>query len=87
MDNRDRGTFEEGAHPPDQETLMDEPKGLPETHGYATAAWNAGQVTGKIVERTGPLLNLPPRFEPLDKPFPLLARLGIGVTQPKTGGR
>ncbi len=68
-------------------TLMDEPKGLPETHGYATAAWNAGQVTGKIVERTGPLLNLPPRFEPLDKPFPLLARLGIGVTQPKTGGR
>lgn len=68
-------------------TLMDEPKGLPETHGYATAAWNAGQVTGKIVERTGPLLNMQPRFEPLDKPFPLLARLGIGATPPKSGGR
>ena len=66
-------------------TLMDEPQGLPETHGYATAAWNAGQVTGKIVERTGPLLGLPPRFEPLDKPFPLVARLGIGMNRTAGG--
>lgn len=68
-------------------TLMDEPQGLPETHGYATAAWNAGQVTGKIVERTGPLLGLPPRFEPIDKPFPLLARLGVGAGRATTSRR
>jgi cell division protein FtsI (penicillin-binding protein 3) len=60
-------------------TVMDEPQGLPETHGYRTAAWNSGMVTGKIVERTGPLLGLPPRFEIPDKPFPLLARLGYGL--------
>jgi cell division protein FtsI (penicillin-binding protein 3) len=60
-------------------TVMDEPQGLPETHGYRTAAWNSGAVTGKIVERTGPLLGLPPRFELPDKPFPLLARLGYGL--------
>ncbi len=37
-------------------TLLDEPQGVPETAGYRTAAWNAGPVTGKIIERTGPLL-------------------------------
>ncbi len=57
-------------------TLLDEPQGLPETAGYRTAAWNAGPVTGKIIERTGQLLGLPPRFELPQKPFPLLAKLG-----------
>ena len=60
-------------------TVMDEPQGTTETHGYRTAAWNAGAVTGKIIERGGPLLGLPPRFEPPTQPFPLLARLGIGA--------
>ena len=69
-------------------TVMDEPQGLPETHGYKTAAWNSGAVTGKIVERTGPLLGLPPRFELPDKPFPILAKLGIGLaTQTNSGAR
>ncbi|MCI0466385.1 MAG: penicillin-binding protein 2 [Beijerinckiaceae bacterium] len=57
-------------------TLLDEPQGLPETGGYRTAAWNAGPVTGKIIERTGQLLGLPPRFELPPQPFPLLAKLG-----------
>jgi cell division protein FtsI (penicillin-binding protein 3) len=60
-------------------TLMDEPQGLPETHGYRTAAWNAGQVTGKIIERVGPLLGIPPRFEQPMQPFPLLAKLGYSA--------
>ncbi len=60
-------------------TVMDEPQGTPETHGYRTAAWNAGAVTGRIIERTGPLLGLPPRFELPTQPFPLLARLGVGL--------
>jgi cell division protein FtsI (penicillin-binding protein 3) len=57
-------------------TMLDEPQALPETGGYRTAAWNAGTVTGKIIERVGPLLGVEPRFTPPRHPFPLLAQLG-----------
>ncbi|GEO99808.1 penicillin-binding protein [Methylobacterium haplocladii] len=57
-------------------TLMDEPQGLPETGGYATAAYNSGSVTGKIIERVAPILGLPPQFDPPAKPFPLMVKLG-----------
>jgi cell division protein FtsI (penicillin-binding protein 3) len=71
-------------------TVLDEPQGLPETHGFATAAWNAGAVTGQIVERVGPLLGLPPRFPAPQAPFPLLAKLGFGFVNlpatPNAGG-
>lgn len=68
-------------------TLLDEPQGLPETQGYRTAAWNSGSVTGKIIERTGPLLGIPPRIEFPTQPFPLLAKLGYGMANaPATGG-
>jgi cell division protein FtsI (penicillin-binding protein 3) len=60
-------------------TLMDEPQGLPETGGYRTAAWNSGSVTGKIIERTGPMLGIAPRFDLPTQPFPLLAKLGYGM--------
>jgi len=60
-------------------TFMDEPQGLPETGGYRTAAWNAGSVTGKLIERTGPMLGMAPRFELPTQPFPLLAKLGYGI--------
>jgi len=68
-------------------TLLDEPQGLPETAGYRTAAWNSGQVTGKIIERIGPLLGIPPRIELPAHPFPLLAKLGYGIANtPASGG-
>jgi cell division protein FtsI (penicillin-binding protein 3) len=54
-------------------TVMDEPQGLPETHGLRTAGWNVGVVTGKLIERTGPLLGGPPR-------------LGIGMAQSGSPG-
>ncbi len=57
-------------------TLLDEPQGLPETDNYHTAAWNAGEITGKIIERTAPLLDIAPRQESPPEPFPLLAKLG-----------
>ncbi len=60
-------------------TLMDEPQGLPETGGYRTAAWNSGSVTGKIIERTGPMLGIAPRIDLPTQPFPLLAKLGYGI--------
>jgi cell division protein FtsI (penicillin-binding protein 3) len=62
-------------------TLMDEPKGLPETHGYATSGWNASPVTGRIIERVAPLLGLPPRFEAPNQPFPVMARMGAWGTR------
>ena len=57
--------------------VLDEPKGLPETHGYATSGWNAAPVTGRIIERIGPMLDLDPRFETPSQPFPAVARLGV----------
>ena len=68
-------------------TIMDEPQGLPETGGYATAAYNSGHVTGEIIQRVGPILGLAPRFDPPHQPFPLLAKLGYGMANvPATGG-
>lgn len=58
-------------------TMLDEPKGLPETHGYATSGWNAAPTTGRIIERIGPMLNIEPRFENPLQPFPSVARLGV----------
>ena len=65
-------------------TIYDEPQPTPETHGYATAAYNAGHTTGRMLERAAPLLGLPMQFEPPRTPFPLMARLhawGIEKTQ------
>jgi cell division protein FtsI (penicillin-binding protein 3) len=59
--------------------LYDEPQGLPQDGGYHTAAYNAGAVTGRVIERLGPLFGLPPRFDPPAQPFPLLAKLGYGM--------
>jgi cell division protein FtsI (penicillin-binding protein 3) len=62
-------------------TLYDEPQGIKETQGFATAAWNAGDTTGKIIERVGPLLGLPPRLDPPTLPFPAMVRLGAWGTR------
>jgi cell division protein FtsI (penicillin-binding protein 3) len=43
--------------------MLDEPQGLPETHGYATAAWNSGVAAAKVITRIAPLLRLTPRFD------------------------
>ncbi len=42
--------------------MLDEPKGLKETYGYATSGWNAVPVGGAVVERVAPLLDIQPRF-------------------------
>jgi cell division protein FtsI (penicillin-binding protein 3) len=43
--------------------MLDEPKGLPETHGFRTSGWNAAPTTGAIVERIAPLLGVKPKFD------------------------
>lgn len=46
-------------------TVLDEPKGLPSTHNFATAGWNAAPTTGRIIQAIGPLLGVQPqRTEP-----------------------
>ena len=53
--------------------ILDEPKGIPETHNLATSSWNAGAVTGKLIERTAPML-MPPMFAQPDDPFPTMVK-------------
>jgi len=43
--------------------LLDEPKGLPETHGFATSGWNAAPTAAKIIARVAPMLGLEPRLD------------------------
>lgn len=43
--------------------MLDEPQGLPETHGFTTSGWNAVPVGAKVIERVAPLLDIKPRFD------------------------
>jgi cell division protein FtsI (penicillin-binding protein 3) len=43
--------------------MLDEPQGLPETHGYATSGWNAAPTAGKVVARIAPMLGVAPRLD------------------------
>ncbi len=42
--------------------VLDEPKGLPETHGFRTSGWNVVPVAGKVLSRIAPLLHVEPEF-------------------------
>ncbi|MGD0722586.1 MAG: penicillin-binding protein 2 [Roseiarcus sp.] len=63
--------------------IYDQPQGLPEDGGYHTAAYNAGRVTGRLIERVEPLVGVAPAQEFPTQPFPLLARLGFGLDADK----
>ena len=43
--------------------MLDEPKALPETHGFITSGWNAVPTGGKVIARIAPLLGIAPRFD------------------------
>ncbi len=55
----------------------DEPKGLKETYGFATAGWNAAPTTKNVIERIAPMLAVKPRYEVM----PSLAALDTEVLQ------
>lgn len=38
--------------------VYDEPKSAADTHGYATAGWNAARTAGRVVERIAPVLGV-----------------------------
>lgn len=43
--------------------LLDEPKGVPKTHNYRTAGWNAAPTVGAVVRRVAPVLGVRPTAE------------------------
>ncbi len=43
--------------------MLDEPQPTPDTHGFATAGWNAGPTAAKVIARIAPLLDIAPRFD------------------------
>ena len=53
-------------------TIYDEPKPVPESYGYTTAAWNAGVTAGKVLERVAPILGVQPRFQVIPNNPPVL---------------
>ena len=66
-------------------TIYDDPAPAPEDHGFHTAAYNAGRVTGALIRRIEPLEGVPPMKEAPTQPFPIIARLGYGADADKTG--
>jgi cell division protein FtsI (penicillin-binding protein 3) len=44
-------------------TLVDEPHGNKESHGYATAGWTVAPATSRIIQRIAPLLGVAPADE------------------------
>nr|WP_255536523.1 penicillin-binding protein 2 [Pacificimonas pallii] len=40
--------------------MLDEPKGIKETYGYATAGWTAAPVVSRVIGRIAPLLDVAP---------------------------
>lgn len=47
--------------------MLDEPKALPETYGFATAGWNAVPTAARIIERVAPMLGVAPAFTEQDR--------------------
>ena len=62
-------------------TIMDEPQAVQGTFGYQTAGWNAGPVTGAVIERVAPFLDMPKRFDPPAAPFPTMVKMGAWGTK------
>ncbi len=54
--------------------MLDEPKAVEGTHGFATAGWNAGPTAGKVIARVAPLLDIEPRFDLPDADHLILAK-------------
>ncbi|MEE4212945.1 MAG: penicillin-binding protein 2 [Parvularcula sp.] len=57
---------------------LDEPKGTPETYGFATAGWTAAPVFRRSVERLAPVLGLMPAREDVAADG-FLTRIGMGT--------
>ena len=50
--------------------MIDEPQGIKESFGYATAGWTAAPAVGRVVAQIGPLLGMPPQNAPEEAAVP-----------------
>ena len=50
--------------------MLDEPKAVEGTHGYATSGWNAVPTAGKVIARVAPLLGVSPKLADVEKDGP-----------------
>lgn len=48
--------------------MVDRPQGIKETYGFSAAGWNATPITGKVIRRIAPLLQVVPRREVAAQP-------------------
>ena len=55
--------------------MLDDPKVLPETHGFKTSGWNAVPVGGAVIARIAPLLGIEPRLDLPDADHLILASM------------
>jgi cell division protein FtsI (penicillin-binding protein 3) len=62
--------------------MLDEPKGIKETYGFATAAWNVGPATKRVIARVGPLLGVPTVNENSDE-----VRRAMAIDVPRGAAR
>jgi cell division protein FtsI (penicillin-binding protein 3) len=52
-------------------TILDEPKGIKSTYGFAASGWNAAPVTGEVISRIAPLLGVFPRLDSMQPLAPM----------------
>jgi len=43
--------------------MLDDPRPLPETYGFATSGWNAVPTAGKVIARIAPILGVEPKLD------------------------
>ena len=65
-------------------TLLDQPRGTRETHGYATGGWVAAPVVGRTIARIGPLLGVKPVDEDSQQ---IERRMQLEVVKAQEGSR
>lgn len=63
--------------------IVDEPKAESPASG-TTAGWNAGEVAGRIIQRTAPMLGLPPNFDDSLDAYLVPPELRTGVVNAST---
>lgn len=55
--------------------VLDEPQATKETHGFATAGWNAAPTAGRVIRRVAPILGVRP--VPSQLPGPAIVEAGL----------
>lgn len=63
--------------------MLDEPKGIKESYGYATGGWTAAPVVSRVIARAAPLLGIAPYEESAPEIVNALALPGEAALEPR----